>query len=77
MPIGDEAAQYRRLDHVVERHGVVVIDCAKCGGEGTLTMGVEVAGCDACDGTGAAFITAPGWDDPCGPDCPLKEALPT
>lgn len=65
MGTGDEAAQFRRLDHVVERHGVVVIPCS-CDG----------AGCGACDQVGVAFTAAPGWDRPCGPDCPLNEVAP-
>lgn len=76
MPVGDEAAQLRRLDHVVERHGFVVLECAACGGQGTLTMGVEVAGCADCDGTGRALTAAPGWEKPCGSECPLNDLRP-
>lgn len=71
MPTGDEAAQYRRLEHATERHGLRVYDCAACGGQGTLTMGVEVAGCATCGGEGV-LIDA-GNLAPCGPECPLHE----
>ena len=64
-PIGSEAQQLRRLDHARDRHGFRAFACGRCLGEG----------CDSCAHLG--YLAEAGDMEPCGPDCLLREVIPS
>jgi len=66
--IGSQADQFARLDHVVERHGLLILPCPDCSGRD--------GGCARCDDAfGMVYAMSGSWA-PCGPECPLLQLKP-
>lgn len=61
-----DATEDARMEHLVNKHGLVAVECPRCSG----------LGCETCENEGVMIRLPSGPNaSPCGEKCPLMDAL--